>query len=146
MKLKIPEYVIMLLDIIYIILVLILLFFSYRYNFVVMRNLFKTIGGRVFLLLFAIFGFTINVYVGLIVLIIIFGIKFIVTKEGLENPVRPVVRRNVVNTANNDNNESGVDRVGVSETIRGKNSRTLANTSTSNSEDVEPFSSYNSMF
>ena len=127
------------LNIIYFILAMTFLYILFNYRKPVLYDLYNTLGGRAILILIALYGFTLNFYIGVALLIIIIGAKFLLRKETMVNPARPVVRRN-------EENVSGVDKLAVSETIRGKNSRNLANTSTSNSEDVEPFSSYNSMF
>ena len=79
------------------------------------------------------FGCTINLYVGLLVLLFFIGLKPFVYKEGMKNNSSSTKKTATI---------QGIDRVAVADSLRSKSSKTLDNTNTSSSEDVEPFSSY----
>jgi len=123
----------LLLNGVYFIFVFVLFIIYYKYNPPLLRHLYDTLGGRLIIVLIILFGCTINLYVGLLVLLFFIGLKPFVYKEGMKNNSSSTKK-----TAN----IQGIDRVAVADSLRSKSSKTLDTTNTSSSEDVEPFSSY----
>ena len=124
----------LLLNCVYFIFVFILLLVYYKYNQPLLRHLYDTIGGRLIIILLILFGCTINLYVGLLVLLLFISLKPFVYKEGMNNINLPIQKKTKL---------QGVDKIAVADSLRSKSSKTLDSTNTSSSEDVEPFSSYN---
>lgn len=123
----------LLLNGVYFLFVFVLFIIYYKYNPPLLRHLYDTLGGRLIIVLLILFGCTINLYVGLLVLLFFIGLKPFVYKEGMKN-----ISSSTKKTAN----IQGIDRVAVADSLRPKSSKTLDNSNTSSSEDVEPFSSY----
>ena len=123
----------LLLNGVYFIFVFVLFIIYYKYNPPLLRHLYDTLGGRLIIVLIILFGCTINLYVGLLVLLFFIGLKPFLYKEGMKNNSSSTKK-----TAN----IQGIDRVAVADSLRSKSSKSLDNTNTSSSEDVEPFSSY----
>jgi hypothetical protein len=124
----------LLLNSVYFVFVFVLFIVYYKFNPPLLRHLYDTLGGRLIIILLILFGCTINLYVGLLVLLFFIGLKPFVYKEGMNN-------MNL--SSKKKSNLQGVDRIAVADSLRSKSSKTLDSTNTSSSEDVEPFSSYN---
>lgn len=115
-----------------------------------MRQLYTTLGGRIIIVLLILFGCTIHIGVGLGVLLLILVFKPMVVQEGLTIPrAKAIVNNsnlsNDSTTSSTSTSTTGVDRIGIADSIRARPSKSLPATTTSTSSDnVEPFSDFSS--
>lgn len=130
--------------------ILILLFASYYYyNQHIVKQLYTTLGGRIIIVLLILFGCTIHIGVGLVVLLLVLIFKPVVVQEGLTLPRAKVIanNRNMSDdstTNSTSTSTTGVDRIGIADSIRARPSKSLPATTSTSSDNVEPFSNFSS--
>ena len=139
------------LDFVYFVFVLILFTLYYHYNSPILQSLYTTLGGRFIIVLFILFGCTINVRVGLAILLIVLIFKPRMVQEGLatmptNNKTIPssssATRTTKAGTKVNASNATGVDKISISDSLKSKSSKTLPNADTRNNDNVESFSNF----
>lgn len=138
------------LDFVYFVFVLILFTLYYHYNPPILQSLYTTLGGRLIIVLFILFGCTINLGVGLGILLIVIIFKPKSVQEGLETMP---IKKKVVNylgtgtgtstgTKVGASTPTGVDKISISDSLKSKSSKTLPNADTRNNDNVESFSNF----
>lgn len=130
------------LDFVYFFFVLIVFTLYYHYNPPILRSLYTTLGGRLIIVLFILFGCTISLGVGLSILLIVIVFKPFIVREGLETMP---IKNKVVNSsiaAIGTGTSTGVDKISISDSLKPKSSKTLPNADTRNNDNVESFSNF----
>ena len=144
------------LDFVYFFFVLILFTLYYHYNPPILQSLYTTLGGRFIIVLFILFGCTINLGVGLAILLIVLIFKPMIVQEGLATmPTNKVITSSGTSTATgtlgtgsktitslNASTPTGVDKISISDSLKSKSSKTLPNADTRNNDNVESFSNF----
>ena len=136
------------LDFVYFVFVLILFTLYYHYNPPILQSLYTTLGGRFIIVLFILFGCTINVRVGLAILLIVLIFKPRMVQEGLAT--MPTNNKTIPSSSSatgtrtkvTASNATGVDKISISDSLKSKSSKTLPNADTRNNDNVESFSNF----
>ena len=136
------------LDFVYFVFVLILFTLYYHYNPPILQSLYTTLGGRFIIVLFILFGCTINVRVGLAILLIVLIFKPRMVQEGLAT--MPTNNKTIPSSSTatgtrtkvTASNATGVDKISISDSLKSKSSKTLPNADTRNNDNVESFSNF----
>ena len=150
------------LDFVYLCFVLIVFTLYYYYNPPILRSLYTTLGGRFIIVLFILFGCTINLGVGLAILLIVIVFKPLIVQEGLETmPIKNKVVNSSIAAIGAGTGAitrpgpipaprlgprlgqgPGVDKISISDSLKSKSSKTLPNANTRNNDNVESFSNF----